>query len=132
MLLQTVISHEWKESLICLTQSTRPLSTVNVSLHKLHISQLVSVFRLHVTKTASIALDPAMELHPVWTAGTVHQLFAAAVTPVVDYAANFRMHTNKDRMRGLSEPYWLGATDDAFGHFALLGRFSLHFCHLGA
>ncbi|KGQ03526.1 hypothetical protein BBAD15_g11248 [Beauveria bassiana D1-5] len=59
-------------------------------------------FRQHIPEAASKAMEAAMELKRLrgLSARTARQLFAATVTPVVDYASNVWMHAYKDKLLG--------------------------------
>lgn len=59
-------------------------------------------FRQHIAEAASKGLEAAMELKRLrgLSARTARQLFAATVTPVVDYASNVWMHAYKDKLVG--------------------------------
>ncbi|KAM3449682.1 hypothetical protein NHJ6243_009943, partial [Beauveria neobassiana] len=59
-------------------------------------------FQQHIPEAASKAMEAAMELKRLrgLSARTARQLFAATVTPVVDYASNVWMHAYKDKLMG--------------------------------
>lgn len=59
-------------------------------------------FRQHIARAASKGLEAAMELKRLrgLSARTARQLFAATVTPIVDYASNVWMHAYKDKLIG--------------------------------
>ncbi|KAM3543691.1 hypothetical protein ARSEF1564_003451, partial [Beauveria bassiana] len=59
-------------------------------------------FRQHIPEAASKAMEAVMELKRLrgLSARTARQLFAATVTPVVDYASNVWMHAYKDKLLG--------------------------------
>ncbi|TQV90003.1 reverse transcriptase [Cordyceps javanica] len=59
-------------------------------------------FQQHIPEATSKAMEAAMELKRLrgLSAKTARQLFAATVTPVVDYASNVWMHAYKDKLLG--------------------------------
>ncbi|XWX00663.1 hypothetical protein V2A60_008684 [Cordyceps javanica] len=59
-------------------------------------------FRQHVQEVAPKGMEAAMELKRLrgLSATTARQLFAATVTPIVDYASNVWMHAYKDKLVG--------------------------------
>ncbi|KAM3554291.1 hypothetical protein ARSEF4850_006531 [Beauveria asiatica] len=103
-----------KTAIMHFTRNARKLDTTPILIKGEHVqpkeyTRILGVmidtrlkFRQHIAEAASTGLEAAMELKRLrgLSARTARQLFAATVTPIVDYASNVWMHAYKDRLMG--------------------------------